>query len=398
MSEMRYDPIHDIWVIIAEERLRRPYQFSQAEAAGGRPDAEAAPGILKGEGDIPGFYPEGHELSCPFCEGHERETPQERDAVISHRRKIREALRKYFQARGAVAQGEIPPETPIWEELTIDDYRNPNSPGWIVRSVPNRYASVHPWEEWTPQRFGMNVKTPGVGMQEVIVDTPRHVERFGLLDPEEMEYLIHFYHRRLHQLRKEHKWRYAQLFKNQGAAAGASMRHIHTQIFCLPYVPHVVNSEKHGLRKHAHNTGRCYYCQTLEQEMGEPWRFIGQSEFMVAICPFAPRFYGEIWILPKRHVPCFVQSSREELDDLAVFLRKIIRRLEEVLPIPAYNVVLHNSPWDYDATGVKTDPHFHWRLEILPRANCFAGFEAGTGNYINPCSPERFTREMGRVE
>lgn len=381
MSEMRYDPIHDIWVIIAEDRLQRPYQFPEAE-----------------EGGFSDFYPEGYAPDCPFCEGHERETPQERDAVISHRRNIREALQKFFQAQQAVQSGEIPRESPIWEELTIDDYRHPNSPGWIVRSVPNRYPSVHPWGELTPQRFGVHMKTPGIGVQEVIVDTPRHVERFSLLDAEEMEYLIHFYHRRLHQLRKEHKWRYAQLFKNQGAAAGASMRHSHTQIFCLPYVPQTVNMEKAGLEKHHRNAGACYYCQVLEQELGGPWRFVGESEHMAAICPFAPRFFGELWILPKRHVPCFVQSTREELDDLAVFLRKIVGRLEAVLPVPAYNIVLHNSPWSYDATGVKTDPLFHWRLEILPRLNCFAGFEYGTGNFINPCSPERFTRLMGRVE
>ncbi|MDO4551464.1 MAG: DUF4931 domain-containing protein [Planctomycetia bacterium] len=389
MPEMRYDPIHDIWVIVAEERLCRPDQFT-SERFGFCQNRDV--------NDISRLAEEQKE-KCPFCEGNESQTPRERDALARRKDRIsseeyseesRECSEIIYAEKSEHDQGCVG----FCRERTIDDYRRPNSPGWQVRSVPNRYPSVLPWGEMTSQRFGIHEKTLAVGAQEVIVDTPRHLERFGEMTEEEFQYLIHFYHRRLYQLRKEHRWQYVQLFKNQGAAAGASMCHIHSQIFCLPYVPHTINMEAYGLEKYFQNTGQCYYCQSLHQELTDRWRFIAESETMAAFCPFTSRFHGEIWVMPKRHVPCFVQSSREELDDLSLFLRKIICRLEQVIPVPTYNVVLRQSPWRYEESGVVLDERFHWRLEILPRLNGIAGFEWGTGNFINPCSPERFAAEM----
>ena len=335
MSEIRYDPIHDFRVIIAEERLARPDEYMAAGNVAQRSDRIVPPD------DFPLLS--GHsaalrsrltkEEACPFCEGRETQTPSERDAV---------------------AQTD----------------RQQNSPGWQVRSVPNRYPSISPH-----------------GDQEVIIDTPRHLERFGDMTDDECRHLIRFWHRRLHHLREENRWQYAQLFKNQGSAAGASMRHLHTQIFCLPYVPREVLTEAQGLAKHLENTGTCYHCDTLADELRDRLRFLGETPHLAAFCPFASRFQGEIHILPKRHIPCFTQTTPEELDDLSRFLPTIIRRLERILPTPAYNLVLRQSPWP-------VSPHFHWRLEILPRLNGIAGFEWGTGDFINPCSPERFAAQM----
>lgn len=306
---------------------------------------------------------------CPFCEGNERETPLERDAIPKIPREDWEAM--------------------PFEEKTLDNYRRPNAPGWLVRAVPNRYPFVEPDSEMTLQHIGPYYSMPNVGIQEVIVDVPYHATRLGQLDAEEFQYLIHFYHRRIHQLRKSCRWRYAHLFKNQGSEAGASLAHIHTQLVGLPFVPRSVEYEGNFLKKYQAENGHCYHCMVMEYEMRERWRYVAQTEYFNAFCPFASRFVGEVHILPRRHVPCFVQSTREELDDLAVLFRQIIQRLEVVLPTPDYNVVLRNSPWSNGRGDLVPDESFHWRLEIQPRATKLAGYELGTGNFINPVSPER---------
>lgn len=351
---MRYDPVYNVWVAVSEKRRARPVDFRD----------EARP------------VPPPSNRPCPFCEGNELETPAELDAV----------------SREAGKNTEFSERDP---EKTLDNYRRPNAPGWMVRSVPNRYPFVEPDKERTFQEFGPYIASPNTGRQEVLVDVPIHCITLGELSPEEFQYLTYFYHRRLHQVRKEGRWAYAQLFKNQGHAAGASLSHIHSQLCALPFVPPSVLHEQHFLQQHRQETGRCYHCEILEYEMREKWRFVAQTEYFDAFCPFASRYSGEIHIVPRRHVPCFVQSSREELDDLALLLRNVIRRLEEILPTIDYNLVFRTSPWHYTSEGVQTDPNFHWRLEICPRITTQAGFEMGTGCFVNPVAPETAAAAMG---
>jgi len=345
---MRYSPIYETWVAIAEKRQSRPMDFTRKK------DEEAA------ETDLSRTF-------CPFCEGHEMETPAEVDAISRL------------------------PET----ERMLDNYRRPNAPGWMVRAVPNRYPFLEPGDEQTAQKFGPFLGEPNVGLQEVLVDVPRHGALLDELTPEEFQYFIHFYHRRLHQLRKTHRWKYVQVFKNQGPKAGASLKHLHSQIAALPFVPPSVAREQAFLADFREKNGGCWHCEALKYELSERWRVVDETAYFGAFCPFASRFPGEIWIQPKRHVPCFVQSEREELDDLAEVLRRVVQRLANNLRMRDFNLVLRTSPWDFTAEGAQPDVNFHWRLEICPRSTIQAGFELGTGCYVNPLSPESVAVVLG---
>ena len=298
---------------------------------------------------------------CPFCEGNEAETPSERDAF---------------------ARTQL-------EEKALDNYRRPNSPGWMVRSVPNRYPFVSPDLEQSIQQIGPYLESPNAGIQEVLVDVPYHVERLSELTEVEFEYLIHFYHRRMTQLRKEIRWKYVQLFKNQGAEAGASLSHLHSQLVGLPFVPAKVEWEQQFLRRYGQERGLCYHCEVLAYEQREKKRFVTETDFFSVFCPFASIFPYEMYVVPKLHSPCFVHCLREELDDLGRLLQKLVRKLEAVLPVPAYNLVLKNSPWEDSDQEMCEDEYYHWRLEILPRMTRIAGYELGTGDYVNPVLPEK---------
>ncbi|MDO4569861.1 MAG: DUF4921 family protein [Planctomycetia bacterium] len=329
---MRYNPIYDVWVSTAECRARRQNDFQCAQER------------------------ESSTRCCPFCEGNEGKTPSELDVMI--------------------------------HEKTLDNYRRPNAPGWKVRAVPNRFPFMKADDVPTPQMFGPYVSRKDVGRQEVLIDVPHHVRSVQELNEEEFQYLVHFYHRRMHQARKENRWRYAQLFKNQGVEAGASIEHIHSQLVAMSFVPASIRMEQIFLADYREQTQRCWHCDALEYERGERCRVVCESEYFFAFCPFASRFMGEVHISPKRHASCFVQSTREELDDLAQTVRNVLCRLPHVVSPSAFNLVLRTSPWSYNAEGARADENFHWRFEILPRTAKWAGYEMGTGCCVNSLAPE----------
>jgi UDPglucose--hexose-1-phosphate uridylyltransferase len=91
-----------------------------------------------------------------------------------------------------------------------------------------------------------------------------------------------------------------------------------------------------------------------------------------------------MWILPKPHHSDFTAITSQALTGLAGVLRIALEKLETALTRPAYNFLLHTGPFPTPAL-----PHYHWHLEILPRLTQAAGFEWGTGLFINPVPPEQ---------
>lgn len=324
MSEMRYDPVLNTWIILAENRVRRPKQFTESHAS-----AEIEP--------------------CPFCEGNEHLTPKEKDAMPN-----------------------------------VSSYQH-NNPGWRLRSVPNRYPSVLPDSEPTRQRFGPYQCKNGTGTQEVIIDTPRHVSKMGLLHLSEIRDLVHFSCSRLATLRREYRWHYAQWFKNQGHLAGASLEHLHSQIIAVPHIPDAILHQGTALKHLRQQFQECYYCHLLKYEHQVQQRIVAENAYMIALCPYASRFCAEVKIFPKRHTSCLTDATPGELDALASLIHRVSQRLDVILPVAAYNIILRNTPW---TDTYEPDPIFHWHLDFLPRVTGIAGLEWGTGEYINPVAPE----------
>jgi UDPglucose--hexose-1-phosphate uridylyltransferase len=185
-------------------------------------------------------------------------------------------------------------------------------------------------------------------------------------------------------LQKDARFRYILIFKNQGAEAGATLEHTHTQIIATPVVPKRVNEELDGARAHYEQRERCIYCDLVAQELESEVRIVGRNDGFVAIAPFAARFPFETWILPMRHGAAFEAATAAEVHDLADLLGQTLRRLRTALDDPAYNYVLHTAP----ARGDEVGDFYHWHLEIMPKLTRVAGFEWGSGFYINPTPPE----------
>lgn len=321
MSELRRDPIIGRWVIIATERGKRPVDFSSPE-----PPKER------------GF--------CPFCAGNEDKTPAE---VLAYR----------------------PAETA------------PNSEGWRIRVVPNKFPALMVEGDLGRVGEGLYDRMSGIGAHEVIIETPDHEASWSTMSQANLEEVLWAFKERIEDLKQDARFKYILTFKNHGDAAGASLEHPHTQMIALPIIPKRVAEEMEGSRAHFANKERCIFCDIIHQEQMSKSRIITENKNFIAFTPFASRFPFETWVLPKMHISHYEDSEKVGFDYLASLLRDTMRRIDTVLSDPPYNLIIHTSP----VTAFNLE-YYHWHIEIIPKLTKVAGFEWGTGFYINPTPPE----------
>src|SRR5688572_1571173 len=279
MSELRKDPVTGRWVIISTERRKRPTDFRLESVKVARDD------------------------SCPFCEGHEQMTPRE---LLALRR----------NGSGA------------------------NSTGWDLRVVPNQFPVLRVEGSVDRQGEGLFDKMNGIGAHEVIIETPRHEETLATMGEAAVEQVLWAFRERVQDLKQDRRFRYIIVFKNHGAAAGASLDHSHSQLIALPIVPREVRDEVDGARAHHAAKERCVFCDIVRQESDEGRRVIAENSDMVALAPYAPRFPFETWILPKRHQPLFEDAPRHEYASLGRLLGDVLRRMNRALRFPPYNLLI----------------------------------------------------------
>jgi UDPglucose--hexose-1-phosphate uridylyltransferase len=227
----------------------------------------------------------------------------------------------------------------------------------------------------------------GVGVHEVIVETPDHGARMGSLSVAAVADILRAYQDRLLALRQDPRLEYGMVFKNHGAAAGASLEHPHSQLIALPIVPEMVQEELAGATRYHRMKKRCAWCDVVRQERRDGVRLVLDADGFLALSPFAPRVPFETWVLPGTHQAAFEDIGSEEVEGLAGLLRELMARLERLLGDPPYNWILHTAPFRAGAGGL-----FHWHFELMPRLTPVAGFEWGTGLFINPTPPEEAAR------
>ncbi len=330
MPELRKDPIIGRWVIISTERGRRPTDFVRESVQ------------IKGTG------------SCPFCYGNESKTPPE---ILVY-------------GRNGIA---------------------PNTPGWRVRVVPNKFPALGIEGELDREGEGLFDRMNGVGAHEVIIETPDHQSTLATLAVKAIEEVLGAFRDRMLDLKNDKRFRYILIFKNHGEPAGASLEHTHSQLIALPIVPKRVREEVDSSKHYYQEKERCIFCDMIRQEVDSGVRVINENDLFIALAPYAPRFPFEIWLLPKQHGSSFENNQSSVYAGLARILRDNLARLDAVLDHPAYNLMIHTSP-----VGEETNEHYHWHIEIMPKLTKVAGFEWGTGFYICPTPPEesaRFLRE-----
>jgi UDPglucose--hexose-1-phosphate uridylyltransferase len=281
-----------------------------------------------------------------------------------------------------------PPE--VWAHR--DPTTEANSPGWRVRVVPNKYPALENGDARPGENHGFYQSARGLGVHEVIIETPEHLVNMSALDAAQFVAICGAYRARLTALKNDRRWRYLLIYKNHGERAGATFEHIHSQLVALPVVPREAHEEINRAHEHFEATGRCIFCQIIERERALGERLVLTSERFIALCPFAPRFGYETWILPLHHVASFEQSSDLDLAALAESLRDFILKLNGVGDNVPFNYVIHTAP-----TAESSHEYYHWHMEILPQLTRAAGFEWGSGVHMNSVSPEDAARLLRDV-
>jgi UDPglucose--hexose-1-phosphate uridylyltransferase len=264
-----------------------------------------------------------------------------------------------------------------------------NGPGWWLRVVPNKFPALRIEGEIERSGDGIYDRTNGVGAHEVIIETPDHQATLVTLPEEAVAGILRAYRDRMRDLRKDARFAYVIVFKNHGEPAGASLEHSHSQLIATPIVPIMVEEELEGALRHYRIKHRCIWCDILRQERQGGARVILDEDGFVALAPFAPRFPFETWILPAAHRSSYEESHPEDFRPLARVLGEILRRMHRVLSDPPYNLMLHSAPLHSPRLE-----HFHWHLEIIPTLSRVAGFEWGTGFFINPTPPEEAVKHL----
>lgn len=327
MPELRRDPIIGHWVIISTERGKRPSDF-----------------LINEKHKRGGF--------CPFCPGNEYTTPGE---ILAYR----------------------PGST------------RSNEPGWSVRVVPNKFPALQIEGDLNKKGLGMYDFINGIGAHEVIIETPEHEQTLSSISLKHFEDVLWAFRERFIDLKRDQRFKYILIFKNHGKLAGATLEHSHSQLIALPIVPKRVREEVMGARNYYDYKERCVFCDIIRQELNEKSRVINENPDFISVSPFAPRFPFETWILPKNHNACFETAQRDQYGYLARILQDTLKRMDSVLEEPAYNFIIHTSPF-----RESHEDYYHWHLELIPKLIRVAGFEWGSGFYINPTPPEEATKFM----
>ena len=236
----------------------------------------------------------------------------------------------------------------------------------------------------------------GVGAHEVVIETPDATLQLAALPAEQIQQVLIAWRERMRDLRNDPRLRYALVFKNHGAGAGATLEHSHSQIIATPIIPRMVQEELDGSRRYFELKERPVFSDIIDQETGEGQgrRVVARTARYIALAPFAPRFPFETWVLPlARRAAFHAIDDAEEMLELAGILKDTLGRLNAALDSPPYNLVLHTAP-----LAEPDLPYYHWHMEIMPKLTRVAGFEIGSGFYINPTPPEdaaQYLRDVG---
>lgn len=324
MSELRKDPVADRWVIYSSGKTSKPSDYPTTRAADVR----------------------RRDPDCPFCEGNETFAGPE---IYSRRH---------------------------------------DSSTWSLRCIPNQRPALKVEGELNRDADGIYDCMNGIGAHEIIIETPRHDQNLADLDVVRFSDALLAFKARILDLSRDIRFRYIMCFKNHGKAAGQVINHSHSQLIALPFVPLRVGQEIERCARYYESKDRYLFTDIVKQELKDQRRIVCENERFIAVCPYAARFPFETWIIPKTHNPSYEKESDENIHQLASLFRNALYRINKALDYPAYNFLLHSAPVNLPSTAADKASAYTWHFELIPKLSRIAGFEWGSGCYINDALPE----------
>jgi UDPglucose--hexose-1-phosphate uridylyltransferase len=290
--------------------------------------------------------------SCPFCPGNEKLTPPE------------------------VLRVPASPDVP-----------------WHARVIPNKFAALSRDVQPTRTVHRTLRSINGFGVHDVIIETPDHSQVLALMPDSYVAEILRIYKTRYDELSLDPRIALITIFKNHGIDAGTSLEHPHSQMIATPVTSLQVRDRFQQALRYFDDFGDCMFCEMLKEELQEETRIVMVSEHFVALELYASPAPFCTHIYPRRHMANFGDVSAAEINDLARTLRSVLAKLYHGLADPDFNFTIRSAP--AENAGVK---YFHWYLSVIPRLTRVAGFELGSGMFINTVLPEAAAEFLRKVD
>ncbi|MCK6549928.1 galactose-1-phosphate uridylyltransferase [Myxococcota bacterium] len=269
------------------------------------------------------------------------------------------------------------------DETEVETLRIDGDAGWRLRVVRNKYPVLVPEGARVRREHGIFRSISGVGAHEVVIEHPSHATSPAEMSGADVATLVEVYRSRYRTLAEDPRIEHIVVFKNHGETAGTSLEHPHSQIAATPVVPAQVRTRMEEAIRWLDERGECLFCRVLAEELAARERVVTESEHFVAFVPWAALSPFHTWIFPRRHVSSFGDTTDEELADLSRTLHAVLGKLFRGLGDPDYNFSIRSCPTHDGPTA-----HFHWYLTVVPRVARAAGFELGSGMFVNTAMPE----------
>ena len=326
MPELRQSRATKDWVIVATERAKRPGDFVNSKPQKQLPE---------------------HDNGCPFCAGNEHLTPPE---TLAFRSGLSE----------------------------------PNTKGWRLRVISNKYSALVPSGSRKRQAIdGFFRRMDGIGIHEVILETPQHNLSLATMSANQVEEVFLAYRQRYIELRKDARFSIVIIFRNHGPRAGTSIEHPHSQLIATPIVPSHIRHLLEEAMRYYDDHGTCVFCDTLETELRSKDRLVLETKNFIAFEPFASSVPFETAVISKSHSASFGSISERETREVATVTQSILQTIHLKLGNPDYNLVIRTAPFSDE-----NEEYYHWYVQIYPRLTTTAGFELGSGINITTAVPE----------
>ncbi len=278
-------------------------------------------------------------------------------------------------------------------------YTAPSKDGhlpWSVKVVTSGTPFFKPGEVFQRNTRGLYDSGHSYGAHEVVIETPDHVANMADLPVSQIQQVFETYAMRMRHYAADPQIRYVLAYKNHGLAAGSRpIGHARSQIMAVPVNPIRVKDKLAGAKRYFDFHERCVFCDLIKQEMADGKRVLMENKSFVVLMPFASRFPFELMILPKTHNCHYVNGVVGHEADLAEIMKKVLMTIKLGLNDPSYNFVIHSAPTKPYPNIIED---YHWHIELMPRLTRVAGFERGTGFYINPIPPEMTTQFLKEVK
>ena len=279
----------------------------------------------------------------------------------------------------------------------------PADGAWQVRVIPHSDPLYRIEGEPARQAEGMYDKMRPIGAHEVIIESPRHDIKLAQFTDEQIDRVLWAYATRIVDLKKDPRFKYIAVFKNQGVLAGEEWPHPHSQVAATTFVPRRVKYELRAAGEWYEEKERCVFCDIVRQEEKQGKRIVDVQGEYYALCPYAARVPYEVWLIHRRHNHAFEQPPPgANRRNLAVLLGRTLRRLEKFAP--AYHLVVHTSPNTLNKKGDKAGywktlaDDFHWHIEILPIVEARSKSYSIKEVYYNPVLPEQAAEYLRNLD